>query len=77
MVLCDFTLPLPLYLYLNKSISPSLLPPTHTYTHTHTKGGNGYEEMHRYIKQGEEFCKEMEGIVTERYIVAMVMFCVS
>ena len=30
--------------------------------------------MHRYIKQGEEFCKEMEGIVTERYIVAMVMF---
>ena len=30
------------------------------------QGGNGYEEMHRYLKQGEEFCKEMENIITER-----------
>lgn len=29
-------------------------------------GGNGYDEMHKFVKQGEEFCKEMEAIVAER-----------
>lgn len=35
-----------------------LLPPL--------QGNNGYDEMHRFMKQGEEFCKEMESIVVER-----------
>ena len=68
----QFTLPLILYLSCNIhppteahefiSISLSLSPSG--------QGGNGYDEMHRYIKQGEEFCKEMENIVTERLVLS-------
>ena len=31
-----------------------------------TQGPNGYDEMHKFVKQGEEFGKELETILAER-----------
>ena len=57
--------------YLPPSLSPylPLSPPPCTGSTVPPQGANGYEEMHRFVKQGEEFCKEMESLLVERSVL--------
>ena len=32
------------------------------------QAGSGFEELHRFMKQGNEFCKEFEVLLSERYL---------
>ena len=40
----------------------------HVLQYTFLQAGNGFEELHRHMKHGTEFCKDLENLFSERYI---------
>jgi len=38
----------------------------HVLPYTFLQAGNGFEELHRHMKHGTEFCKDLENLFSER-----------